>query len=622
MSLEFEQALKNVQTTLLTTEGDTIINALDLFNLLPPIIQTQYTNWVENSSEPSNKLGIHEENATENSINLNATKSMRIAQTIGAIKALYKTNYIEVLTEEIVPRGKWFTFTLSYNGSSSADGISIYIDGVKRKQNVTFDNLNGSIRVDRVFLVGAACKDCQSQGGVIGAADAENRKLNISGVPGIAFDDFRIYRNALTELEIKSLANINPFVSGNNKTFAQLSNKNKGLLREYYLSIYDKNYKSLRRELTYLRYKDFPIPEVMIMEDIEPPRDTYVLTRGMYDAPTIKVNSGTPESILPFPDDYPRNRLGLAWWLTTSKNPLTSRVAVNRYWQLIFGHGIVSTPDDFGSQGSLPTHPLLLDWLAVEFMESGWDLKGLLKKMLMSSTYMQSSRIAPGALKKDYDNTYYSRNSNERLTAEMIRDHVLAISGLLNREIGGPPVKPYQPRGVWQQIVSESGGEFKYRESKGFDLYRRSLYSHWRRTVPPPSMITLDASTRDKCTVKRQATNTPLQSLVLLNDPQYVEASRILAEKMIKEGGSNVKDRIIFAFRLATSRKPNVRELGELVDLYDQQVQYYSQMPEASLELFSIGDSPVDSEIDNTALAACTIIASTIINLDETIRQG
>ena len=442
------------------------------------------------------------------------------------------------------------------------------------------------------------------------------------GFANSSIDELKVYNRQLTQLEVYGLARSKSLESYTKKPYFQLSHDVKSKLNRYYQYHFDEDYNQNWNELIYLRKKDFIVPAVMIMEDIDSLRDTYVLTRGMYDAPTIKVNSGTPESILPFPDDYPRNRLGLAWWLTTSKNPLTSRVAVNRYWQLIFGHGIVSTPDDFGSQGSLPTHPLLLDWLAVEFMESGWDLKGLLKKMLMSSTYMQSSRIAPGALKKDYDNTYYSRNSNERLTAEMIRDHVLAISGLLNREIGGPYVKPYQPRGVWQQIVSESGGEFKYRESKGFDLYRRSLYSHWRRTVPPPSMITLDASTRDKCTVKRQTTNTPLQSLVLLNDPQYVEASRILAEKMIKEGGSNVKDRIIFAFRLATSRKPNVRELGELVDLYDQQVQYYSQMPEASLELFSIGDSPVDSEIDNTALAACTIIASTIINLDETIRQG
>ena len=238
------------------------------------------------------------------------------------------------------------------------------------------------------------------------------------------------------------------------------------------------------------------------------------------------------------------------------------------------------------------------------------------------TTYMQSSKIEPGALSKDYDNTYYGRSSNKRLTAEMIRDHVLAISGLLNTEIGGPPVKPYQPAGFWQQIVSEFGGEFKYIESNGLDLYRRSLYSHWRRTVPPPSMITLDASTRDKCTVKREATNTPLQSLVLLNDPQYVEASRILAERMMREGGLDVEDRIIFAFKLATSRKPNAAELSELVDLYDQQVQYYIQTPGASIELFSIGDSPVDSDIDNIKLAASTIIASTIINLDETVRKG
>ena len=468
--------------------------------------------------------------------------------------------------------------------------------------------------MDRVFLVGGVGSSFESMW--------EANGDGVAGVPSIAFDDFRIYNNVLTELEIKSLANINPFVSSESKSFNELSNKNKRLLREYYLSNYDKNYKALREELIYLRHKGFAIPEVMIMEDIVPARDTYILNRGMYNSPTTQVSAGTPEIIAPFPDDYPKNRLGLAWWLTNRNNPLTARVSVNRYWQVIFGHGIVSTPDDFGSQGSLPTHPQLLDWLAVDFMDTDWDLKELLKKMVMSSTYRQSPRIHPDALQKDYDNTYYGRSSNNRLTAEMIRDHVLAISGLLNTEIGGPPVKPYQPAGVWKGIVSEFGGEFKYRESKSLDLYRRSIYSHWRRTVPPPSMITLDASTRDKCTVKRQATNTPLQSLVLLNDPQYVEASRILAERMMKEGGLDVEARIIFAFRLATSRSPNAAELGELVDLYDQQIQYYSQTPEASAALFSIGDSLVDSDIDNIKLAASTIIASTIINLDETVRKG
>ena len=381
------------------------------------------------------------------------------------------------------------------------------------------------------------------------------------------------------------------------------------------------SYKALREELIYLRHKGFAIPEVMIMEDIVPARDTYILNRGMYNSPTKEVSAGTPEIIAPFPDDYPKNRLGLAWWLTDRNNPLTARVSVNRYWQVIFGHGIVSTPDDFGSQGSLPTHPQLLDWLAVDFMDTDWDLKELLKKMVMSSTYRQSPRIRPDALQKDYDNTYYGRSSNNRLTAEMIRDHVLAISGLLNTEIGGPPVKPYQPAGVWK-AVANTIGEYKYRQSQGNLVHRKSLYTYWKRTIPPPSMITLDASTRDKCTVKRQATNTPLQSLVLLNDPQYVEASRILAERMMKEGGLDVEARIIFAFRLATSRSPNAAELGELVDLYDQQIQYYSQTPEASAALFSIGDSLVDSDIDNIKLAASTIIASTIINLDETVRKG
>lgn len=361
---------------------------------------------------------------------------------------------------------------------------------------------------------------------------------------------------------------------------------------------------------------------VMVMEDKDTLRPTYILERGLYDSPGEEVSFGTPETIFPFDPNLPENRLGLARWLFDSDNPLTARVAVNRYWQMIFGRGLVPTPDDFGSQGSLPTHPALLDWLAIEFMESGWDVKRLLKTIVMSATYQQASTIEENHLTFDPENQWLSRGPQQRLTAEMLRDQALKMSGLLNRKIGGPGVKPYQPEGLWTQVSSGGRYKRKYMASHGEDLYRRSLYTYWKRIQPPPAMIIFDAASRNQCTVKRQHTNTPLQALVLLNDPQFVEASRAFANRMIQEGGNDLNQRIAYAFRWATSRSPDAEELAILKDLYHEEIKEFQNYPERADELMRVGEYKNQADADIPELAAYSVVANTIMNISESLQKN
>lgn len=361
---------------------------------------------------------------------------------------------------------------------------------------------------------------------------------------------------------------------------------------------------------------------VMVMKEKDTLRPSYILERGLYDSPGKEVSFGTPETILPFDSDLPRNRLGLAKWLFNLKNPLTARVVVNRYWQMVFGRGLVDTPDDFGSQGSLPTHPALLDWLAVDFMESGWDIKRLLKTMLMSATYQQASSIDSVDLTFDPENRWLGRGSHQRLSAEMLRDQALTISGLLNREIGGPSVKPYQPEGLWTQV--SSGGRYtrKYMTAHGKDRYRRSLYTYWKRIQPPPAMLIFDAASRNQCTVKRQSTNTPLQALVLLNDPQFVEASQALAHQMMQAGGDHLQQRIEYAFRWATSRKPDTEELDILEDLFRQELEEFQKHPERAEDFLQMGEFTSQMHLNKPELAAYSVLANTVINLSESLQKN
>ena len=371
--------------------------------------------------------------------------------------------------------------------------------------------------------------------------------------------------------------------------------------------------------LSFVNKRDTNRLIVSVMGDVDTTRKTFILKRGVYDAPGDEVQPGTPKAILPFNDSYPKNRLGLAKWLFDKKNPLTARVYVNLLWQEFFGKGIVKTSGDFGMQGDLPSHPALLNWLAVDFMEHGWDIKRLVKQMVSSATYRQSAVISSEKLAADPDNNLLARGPRYRIHAEFIKDLVLSSSGLLNPTIGGPSVKPYQPAGLWEGATSGRGLLSMYTQDHGANLYRRGMYTLIKRTVPPPSMAIFDASNRDLCEVKRLKTNTPLQALVMLNDPTVLEASRVLAARLLQER-SGVNDKISKAFRLIVSRKPSEKEATLLTAYYEKELKKLTKVSvEKSL---AVGEYPVPARIDRTKLAALMRVVTTIYNLEETMTKS
>ena len=451
----------------------------------------------------------------------------------------------------------------------------------------------------------------------------------------------------------------------------QRTEAERGEVRTYYRTQVSTEARAFSEQIAALRQKqaelDKLIPTAMVMQEMTTPRDTFLLIRGQYDKKGDKVTPGVPEHIAPFPNDAPLNRLGLARWLVDPTQPLTSRVIVNRYWQMFFGTGLVKTAEDFGSQGESPSHPELLDWLAAEFMtgpdspplskggqggsgqtaiagtatsdatppnppfrrgrgNGAWDTRALLRLIVTSAAYRQSSAVTPELYAHDPENRLLARGPRFRLQAEFIRDQALAVSGLLNRKIGGQSVSPYQPAGLWEELMSRADGKNwtaqTYVQSHGDDLYRRTMYTFWKRTCPPPTLATFDAPDRETCTVRRARTNTPLQALILLNDPTYVEASRKLAERILTEGGQTTDERITFAFRLATARTPSVKELAVLRQIVDRQAADYKHDADAALKLVSVGESPRNDKLDVAELAAWTTLASVILNLDETVTKG
>jgi mono/diheme cytochrome c family protein len=371
-----------------------------------------------------------------------------------------------------------------------------------------------------------------------------------------------------------------------------------------------KNFHALASEAAILK--------VSVMGDLDSLRKSFVLERGDYDAHGEEVTVGTPKSIMPFPEEYPKNRLGLSQWLFDRDNPLTARVFVNRMWQKIFGLGLVSTPGDFGMQGKLPTHPELLDWLAVDFMENDWDIKRLIKKIVMSATYRQSSETSIKKHEKDPENTLLARFPRLRLSAEHIRDLVLSSSGLLEPIIGGPSVKPYQPEGLWEAATSGRGNLSTYKQDTGRALYRRGLYTFIKRTVPPPSMILFDASNRDECEVERAFTNTPLQALAMMNDPTVLEASRVLAATLLVEN-STVEDKLKKAFRLIVSRKADSKELTIMDQYHQEQLQWLQAEQTTAAKLLDVGEYPMDGNLDKSKLAAMMQVIQLIYNLEESL---
>jgi hypothetical protein len=403
----------------------------------------------------------------------------------------------------------------------------------------------------------------------------------------------------------------------------------KKTLRDYFLlNVYSKTKEilaPLQKEVDAAEAKrkqvDAAIPTSLVMAEMPNPRETFVLIRGAYDKKGAKVTPGTPAILPPMPKDAPANRLGLAQWLTDPQHPLVARVTVNRFWQQYFGAGLVKTAEDFGSQGQWPTHPELLDWLARDFVDSGWDIKRLQKQIVMSAAYRQSSHVTPAILQKDPANELLARGPRFRLDAEAIRDSALNISGLLHEQQGGRGIRPYQPDGIWEAVAFQGSNTQNYKRDAGESLYRRSLYIFWKRTAPPPMLTTFDAPSREACVVRRARTNTPLQALLLMNDVQYVEAARSFAQRMLTEGGDSPEKRLAFAFRLATGRQPNEKEAGILARILASHLADFQADKTAAEKLVTIGETKRNEKLDISELAAYTMLGNLILNLDETVTK-
>lgn len=510
---------------------------------------------------------------------------------------MWPGNAIKVRSKSSIPTNDWVHLVMTYDGSSRADGLRLFSDGTPTELEVMRDNLWKDIIYERgnpQLTVGYRFRDNGFRDGVV--------------------DDLIVYDRALTEIEVLHLHD------GKTLKEALLAHANTDALFDFYLANFNILYAKHLQDLRELRAQQSrlinPIPEVMAMHEMPQARPAFILKRGAYDAPGDPVTMDVPAAIMPFDAKYPRNRLGLAQWLFAEENPLTARVAANRLWQMMFGRGIVSSADNFGSQGDLPTHPELLDWLADDLRKNRWDVKRFLKQIAMTSTYRQSSSGSPESTLKDPENKLLARGPAHRLTAEMIRDNALAASGLLVRKMGGEPVKPYQPEGLWEE---KSGA--RYERDRGDALYRRSVYTFWKRTSPPPVMIAFDAAERNVCIVTRQATSTPLQALALLNDPQIAEASRHLAERAIKEGGSTIQSRLSFMFRLATSRNPISAELEVLNRMFEEQRQILSRNEHEVAKFLMVGDKSNDPAIPPVELASTAIVANALFNFDETVMK-
>lgn len=511
------------------------------------------------------------------------------------------SNAISRITQKPVIRNQWVQLTMTYDGSSKANGLKLFENGIEQKLITTMDQLTKDILMYSKVQPGLQ----------IGAWD---RGL---GFKGGQVDDIMVYNRELTDYEIKIIGKRASWATIVKKEPSKLTTKELNLLNKYYLSVIDHNViieaKQLQSIRTELADSVNKIRELMVMQDSPDPKRTFILNRGNYDSLGEEVFPNTPQSILPFPKNLPKNRLGLAQWLTDSNHPLTARVAVNRVWQNFFGTGLVKTSEDFGNQGELPSHLELLDWLAVNYKESGWDNKKLCKLIVMSATYRQDSKAIASTKLKDPENRFLSHGPAQRLSAEMIRDNALMASGLLNKKIGGKSVKPYQPDGLWE-INNTS-----YKADSGDAVYRRSLYILVKRSVPNPTLNTFDATTRSYCVVRRQSTNTPLQSLVLLNDPTFVEASKVMGQDITysKDKSKAISD----LYSKLTGIRPSKAELGLLKALQSKELQKFRADIKKTTGWLSAGQFKINEALEPAMVAANSVVASVILNSDATLTK-
>ncbi|MFD2200069.1 DUF1553 domain-containing protein [Shivajiella indica] len=504
-------------------------------------------------------------------------------------------NAITKITEKDIPRDQWINLTMTYDGSSKADGLRVFLDGQEMPTQTTRDNLYKDILFNG-----------QQPGLQVGAV------WRGKGLKGALVDEISVYEKELSAIEVLQIAKPEEFKAVISKSPSQLNPQEKQALKKLYLNNHSLAYREKLKVVIAQRkaYSDSVerIPEMMIMQDMQNKRSTYILTRGEYNLPGEEVFPKTPESVLPMREDLPKNRLGLAQWLTDPENPLTARVAVNRFWQNFFGRGLVATSEDFGNQGELPSHLELLDWLALEFQHSGWDVKAMQRLIVTSATYRQASKKRAELEEIDPDNSFLAMGPSVRLPAEMIRDNALFAAGLLNPVVGGKSVFPYQPDGLWKVNGAN------YVQDRGENLYRRSMYTVWKRSVHHPTLAIFDAPDHSVSVSKRQETNTPLQALVLMNDPTFVEASKVLGEQMLAY--PEIAMSIENTFRKLTGRMPNQKELDILLELRENEYRKFKSDPKKLKGWLAAGEYQVRSDLDPSQVAANAITANAIINSD------
>ncbi len=527
---------------------------------------------------------------------------------------------LRVETERTLSPEKWHHVLVTYDGSRLASGVTFYVDGRPEPKRILLDLLNQTFASTDPLR--------------IGGGNGPNGRFH-----GL-IDDVRIYSRTLSGDEAQIVAAPETIAEILSIPRDRLTRAQSVKLRAYYLENHAPQVLREARERVLNTQKELDallesVPTTMVMQEMPVPRDAHILTRGEYQKPGDKVSRDVPASLPPLPRDLPNNRLGFARWLASPQHPLTSRVAVNRLWQMLFGTGLVKTVDDFGAQGEWPSHPELLDWLAVEFsspllgkgearrtslealVRPSWDIKRLLRLLVTSATYRQSARGTPELLQRDPENRLLARGCRMRLSAEMVRDQALHAAGLLVEKVGGPSVKPYQPTDLWKEL-----GDMEYVQDHGEKLYRRGMYTFWKRTVPPPMMITFDSAGRETCNLRETRTNTPLQALTLMNDVTFVEASRALAQRVLgHEGGPALADQLTLAFRLVLSRAPKPAELKVLMAGWQEHRDRFRADPAAATKLLTQGEFPCDPSLDAAELAAHTTVVGVILNMDETLTK-
>jgi hypothetical protein len=517
----------------------------------------------------------------------------------------WQEDALKVVSRNPIKTEQWNHVFITYDGSGKPGGVKVYVNGGAQETNVEAGSLRNTIRTTVPLKIG--------------------QRDSTSRLDGLVLQDVRVYERTLPPHEVERLVKGTRGAWLLKKPAKARSAAETNELFEWWLTTSDAKYQELAKKAGALQKEEASlksrgtIAHVMAEKASEP--TAFVLYRGEYDKRRDAVKAETPSSLPPMPKDLPRNRLGFAQWLLRAENPLTARVTVNRFWQEVFGTGIVRTSEDFGTTGELPSNQELLDWLAVEFRQSGWDIKRFFKLMVTSAAYRQSAQATPQKIEKDPDNRLLSRGPRYRLDGEMVRDYALAASGLLVRKLGGPSVRPYQPEGVWEAVAMIGSNTRDYKRDNGDRLYRRSLYTFWKRAAPPASMDIFNAPSREVCTVRRERTNTPLQALVTLNDPQFVEAARFLAQTTLKEGGDKDEGRLDFLARRLLCRPLRPEEMRVVRASLRDLLLHYKAHAEEAKKLLAVGEAKIDAKLEPGTLAAWTMLANEMMNLDEVLNK-